>query len=70
MLTPGLPPISFSTNSQSIKKLDTNGISPSFGLCYTAWEAELRGDIDREFILDGIKNGFDIIDKDAEPEPV
>ena len=62
-------PISFSTNPQSSKKLE-DGTRPSFGLCYAAWEEELRGDIDREFILEGIRNGFDIIDTDAEPNPV
>ena len=30
----------------------------------------MRGDVDREFILDGIKNGFNIIDADADPKPV
>lgn len=30
----------------------------------------MKGDIDRQFILKGIKNGFDIIDVDAEPKPV
>ena len=63
-------PISFSTNPQSSKKLEEDGTRPSFGLCYAAWEEELQGDIDREFILEGIRNGFDIIDTDAEPNPV
>ena len=37
---------------------------------FSAWEEELSDDIDREFILGGIKNGFDIIDKDANSTPV
>ena len=36
----------------------------------SAWEQELSGDPDREFILHGIKNGFDIIDADAVISPV
>ena len=41
--------------------------NPPNGLCLTAWEEELQDDVDREFILSGIKHGFDIIDKDANP---
>jgi len=29
------------------------------------WERELQGDPDREFLLDGVQNGFHIIDKEA-----
>lgn len=29
---------------------------------FAAWEEELQDDVDRTFILNGIKNGFDIID--------
>ena len=66
-----LPPVSFRSGSQPIKKLKVEADGPyiSFGLCFSAWE-ELSDDIDREFILDGIKNGFDLIDKDANPTPV
>ena len=39
------------------------------GLCLAAWEEELGDDCDRKFILDGIKNGFDIIDKGANVNP-
>ena len=42
---------------------------PSFGLCFTAWEEELCGDNDWEFILGGIQNRFDIIDAEADPKP-
>ena len=40
------------------------------GLCYAAWEEELDNDIDRHFILNGIVNGFDIIDNDSDISPV
>ena len=40
------------------------------GLCYAAWEEELDNDIDRHFILNGIANGFDIIDNDSDISPV
>ena len=40
------------------------------GLCFAAWEEELYDDCDRQFILNGIKNGFDIIDDDPEITPV
>ena len=40
------------------------------GLCYNAWEREFSNDVDRDFILNGIKNGFDIVDTDAEVSPV
>ena len=35
-----------------------------------AWEEELKNDVDSVFLLKGIKNGFDIIDKDVEVTPV
>ena len=40
------------------------------GLRLAAWEEELGNDFDRQFILDGIKDGFDIIDADANITPV
>lgn len=40
------------------------------GLNLTAWEEELHDDPDKEFILDGIKNGFDIIDPESDVFPV
>ena len=51
------------------KKLDKVS-NPHGGLCLTAWEEELQDDVDRDFILNGIMHGFDIIDKDAKPKPV
>ena len=52
------------------KKLDIASVSPQSGLRLAAWEEELQDDVDRDFILDGIMNGFDIIDKDASATPV
>ena len=40
------------------------------GLRLTAWEEELDNDCDRHFILNGIKQGFDIIDNSADIKPV
>lgn len=40
------------------------------GLRLSAWEKELGNDFDRQFILNGIENGFDIIDVDADITPV
>ena len=40
------------------------------GLYLPAWEEELENDVDSVFLLNGIKNGFDIIDKDVEVTPV
>ena len=53
--------------SQKTSKCSAN---PPNGLRLTAWEKELQDDVDREFILNGIKHGFDIIDTDANPELV
>jgi hypothetical protein len=36
-------------------------------LCLSAWEEELGDDFDREFILNGVEHGFDIIDPSATP---
>ena len=46
------------------KKLDFK-VRPLPGLNLRAWEEELGNDLDRDFILQGVKNGFDIIDADA-----
>ena len=53
-----------------LKKLDQVLASPYDGLRLAAWEEELQNDEDRDFILNGITHGFDIIDKDATPRPV
>ena len=36
---------------------------------YHQWEVELRRDPDREFLLDGIKNGFRIVDAGSQLKP-
>lgn len=64
-----MPSDAFSGHPYVSKKLGTSG-NPRYGLRLAAWETELQDDVDREFILDGIKNGFDIIDKNASPTPV
>lgn len=43
------------------KKVDIE-VNPLPSLHFAAWEAELDVDYDREFLLQGIKCGFDIID--------
>ena len=70
MLKCGMPPVSLCPKSHSFKKLGSDSPTSSLGLRLSAWEEELKGDIDRKFILNGIKNGFDIIDIAAEPKPV
>ena len=45
-------------------------VRPLPGLSFAAWEEELRNDPVRQFILSGIKHGFDIIDADSEITPV
>lgn len=42
---------------------------PTMRLKYKAWEDELQNDT-YIFLLSGIKNGFDIIDSDADPSQV
>jgi hypothetical protein len=37
--------------------------------CIGVWEKELKDDPDKEFILDGIRNGFRLIDQEAKPVP-
>lgn len=34
------------------------------------WEKELKHDPDKDFLLHGIKNGFNICNIDSEPDPV
>ena len=53
-----LSPNSFGSDTPRVKKLNHN----HDGLCYTALEEELKNDFDKDFILEGLKNGFDIID--------
>ena len=58
-----LSPNSFGSDTPGVKKL--NHDRRQLGLCYTAWEEELKNDFDKDFILEGLKNGFDIIDVSA-----
>ena len=51
------------------KKLGVE-VRPCPGLNLTAWEQELNDDPDKEFLLNGISNGFDIIDEDSDISPV
>lgn len=38
-------------------------------MAVAAWESELEGDPDRDFLLDGIRNGFHIVDPHAPIQP-
>lgn len=51
----------------TVKKLVNQSASRSLSSCLTAWEEELEGDPDKDFILHGLTYGFDIIDSDAKP---
>ena len=51
------------------KKLDFE-VHPLPGLNLRAWEEELCDDVDRTFLLQGIRYGFDIIDENAVISPV
>ena len=44
--------------------------NPRLAQCYAVWEKELARDKDRDFLLNGIKNGFNIVDLAAVPTPV
>ncbi|MEW8544940.1 MAG: reverse transcriptase domain-containing protein [Candidatus Thiodiazotropha sp.] len=57
-----------SPNSRYGKKLGIQ-VNPSPGLCLDAWEVELENDPDKEFLLNGIRHGFDIIDRDIQIKP-
>ena len=65
-----MPPVSLCPKSHSFKKLGSDSPNSSLGFRLSAWEEELKGDIDRKFILNGIKSGFDITDLASEPKPV
>ena len=47
-----------------LKKLGIE-VNPSPGLHLGTWEMKLENDPDKEFLLNGIKYGFDIIDEDV-----
>ena len=49
-------------------QLDTVILNES-GLNPLVWENELIGDVDRDFLLKGIFEGFDIVDDNVKPLP-
>ena len=67
MFSPWVSPVTLSSDTHYSKKLEASPVNLQYGLHLTAWEEELQDDIDRDFILNGIKTGFDIIDEDASP---
>ena len=44
-------------------------MSPRPGLNLGVWRTELADDADREFLLGGLENGFDIVDRDVQVVP-
>ena len=70
VLSPGMSANASCSDTCSIKKLNNASVNPSDGLRLSAWEEELQDDVDHEFILNGIKHGFDINDKHVSPVPV
>ena len=74
LCTPMFPqwilPSLFGNNPSSGKKLNTPSLQSPSGFSLAAWEAELENDEYRDFILNGLRNGFDIIDPDAYPAVV
>ena len=70
MLAPWMSFATFSGDSLSDKKLASVSASPQDGLRLSAWEEELQDDFDRDFLLNGIRYGFDITDQDASPASV
>ena len=52
------------------KKHVKSPVSPSLSSCLSAWEEELIGDPDREFILHSLIHSFDTIDKDSVPSTI
>ena len=65
-----MSPSPFCDNPLSGKKLESARSQSPSGLSLAAWEEELENDEDRDFILNGLQNGFDIIDPDAYPAVV
>ena len=57
--------------SPSVNSLDTCHMSPAGGLTskLQTWEQYLINDFDKDFILNGIKFGFNIVDNDVTPLP-
>ena len=51
-------------------KVPSNQVTSPLTACYERWEKELQNDIDRTFILEGVKNGFYILSPVENPTPV
>lgn len=45
-------------------------VKPSRALKFSAWEEELKDDYDEEFLLNGIRNGFNIVSEVPLPENI
>ena len=63
-------PSLFGDNPSSWKKLNTPRLQSPSGFSLAVWEEELENDECRDFILNGLRNGFVIIDPDAYPAVV
>ena len=64
-----MPSAAFCCDPLSVKKR-IKQVSPGIGMCFSAWEEELADDFDKDFILNGLQRGFDIIDENASPHLV
>ena len=65
-----MPSATFSCRHILSQNLIESPVSPGIGMCVSAWEEELAKNIDKNIILNGLRNGFDIIDESASPHPV
>ena len=71
MFVAGILPEASSANTHERTKKPLNlKINSSPGLSFEAWQEELLDDPDKDFILDGIKHGLNIIDEEIEISPV
>ena len=62
-----MPTKALSNLSCTAKKHVNASASTDLGSRLSAWEEELQGDPDRDFIINGLVNGFDIIDPGTVP---
>ena len=69
MLTDWVPSAAFCCDPLSVKKR-IKQVSPGISMCFSTWEEELADDFDKDFILNGLQRGFDIIDENASPHLV
>ena len=71
MFTDWKPSATFNCVIFPVRKKRTDVVvSPGTGMYFSAWEEELADDIDKDFILNGLRCGFNIIDESASPHPV